>query len=71
MAHGEATHRCHEWLFRGELVMANQQPVSVQTQVRAQFDRHVGHSMQGSAMTNLGLLELIAHMAGPTAGRRV
>jgi hypothetical protein len=49
----------------------DQQPTAVQAQVRAQFDRQVAHYLRGSAMADQGLLELIARMAGPTAGRRV
>ena len=51
--------------------MTDQQPTSVQAQVRAQFDRQVGHYLQDSAMADQGLLELIVRMAGPTTGRRV
>ena len=51
--------------------MADQQPTSVQEQVRAQFDRQVSHYLQGSAMAGRGLLELIVRLAGPTAGPRV
>ena len=52
-------------------VMADQQPTSVQEQVRAQFDRQVSHYLQVSAMAGRGLLELIVRLAGPTAGPRV
>lgn len=55
----------------GGMVMADQQPTSVQAQVRAQFDRQVSHYLQGSAMADRGLLELIVRLSGPTAGRRV
>ena len=48
--------------------MADQQPTTVQAQVRAQFDRQVAHYIQGSAMADQGLLELIVRMAGPTSG---
>jgi hypothetical protein len=51
--------------------MTDQQPASVQAQVRAQFDRQVAHYVQGSAMADQGPLELIVRMAGPTAGLRV
>jgi len=51
--------------------MADQQPTSVQAQVRAQFDRQVRHYLQGSAMADRGLLELIVRLVRPTAGRRV
>lgn len=51
--------------------MTDQQPPSVQAQLRAQFDRQVAHYLQGSAMADQGLLELIVRMAGPTTGRRV
>jgi hypothetical protein len=53
------------------MVMNEQHPTSVQAQVRSQFDRQVGHYLQGSAMADQGLLELIVRMAGPTAGLRV
>jgi hypothetical protein len=53
------------------MAMTDQQPTAVQAQVRAQFDRQVAHYLQGSAMADQGLLELIVHMAGPTSGRRV
>jgi len=53
------------------MVMADQQPTSVQAQVRAQFDRQVSHYLQGSAMADRGLLELIVRLVRPTAGRRV
>jgi hypothetical protein len=53
------------------MVMTDQQRTDVQAQVRAQFDRQVGHYLQGSAMADQGLLELIVRMAGPTSGRRV
>jgi len=51
--------------------MTDQQSTSVQAQVRAQFDRQVAHYLQGSAMADQGLLELIVRMAGPTSGLRV
>jgi hypothetical protein len=51
--------------------MTDNQPPSVQAQVRAQFDRQVTHYGQGSAMADQQLLELIVRMAGPTSGRRV
>jgi hypothetical protein len=53
------------------MVMADQQAASVQAQVRAQFDRQVAHYLQGSAMADRGLLELIVRLSGPTAGLRV
>jgi hypothetical protein len=53
------------------MAMTDQQPTTVQAQVRAQFDRQVAHYLQGSAMADQGLLELIVRMAGPTSGRRV
>jgi ubiquinone/menaquinone biosynthesis C-methylase UbiE len=52
-------------------VMADQPPTSIQEQVRAQFDRQVAHYLQGSAMADRGLLELIVRLAGPTAEQRV
>jgi hypothetical protein len=51
--------------------MTDQQPTSVQAQVRVQFDRQVAHYLRGSAMADQGLLELIVRMAGPTTGLRV
>ena len=51
--------------------MIDQQSTSVQSQVRAQFDRQVAHYLQGSAMADQRLLELIVRMAGPTSGLRV
>ncbi len=48
--------------------MDEQVQTSVQAQVRAQFDRQVAHYLQGSAMADQGLLELIVRMAGPTTG---
>jgi hypothetical protein len=51
--------------------MTDQQPTSVQEQVRAQFDQQVAHYLQGSAMADQGLLELIVRMASPTTGQRV
>ena len=51
--------------------MTDQQPTAVQAQVQAQFDRQVAHYLQGSAMADQGLLELIGRMAGPTSGQRV
>jgi hypothetical protein len=51
--------------------MTDQQPTSVQAQVRAQFDRQAAHYLQDSAMADQGLLELIVRMAGPTMVRRV
>jgi hypothetical protein len=53
------------------MAMTDRQPSAVQAQVRAQFDRQVAHYIQGSAMADQGLLELIVRMAGPTLGRRV
>jgi hypothetical protein len=53
------------------MAMTGQPQTSVQAQVRTQFDRQVAHYLQGSAMADQGLLELIVRMAGPTAGLRV
>ncbi|MGH8071637.1 MAG: hypothetical protein ACRERE_41665 [Candidatus Entotheonellia bacterium] len=51
--------------------MSDQSPLSVQAQVRAQFDQQATHYLHGSAMADQGLLELIVRLAGPTAGLRV
>jgi hypothetical protein len=51
--------------------MTDESSTPVQAQVRAQFDRQVAHYLQGSAMTDQELLDLIVRMAGPTAGLRV
>jgi hypothetical protein len=53
------------------MTMTDQSSTAVQAQVRAQFDRQVAYSGQGSAMADQGLLELIVRMADPTAERRV
>lgn len=55
----------------GGRAMSDQSPLSVQAQVRAQFDRQATHYLHGSAMADQGLLELIVRLAGPTAGLRV
>jgi hypothetical protein len=39
--------------------MTDQPPTAVQAQVRAQFDRQVAHYLQGSAMADQELLELM------------
>jgi hypothetical protein len=54
----------------GDIAMTDQPSTAVQAQVRAQFDRQVAHYMQGNAMADQGLLELIVRMAGPTAELR-
>jgi hypothetical protein len=54
----------------GAIAMTDQPSTTVQAQVRSQFDRQVAHYGRGSAMADLGLLELIVRMAGPTAGLR-
>jgi hypothetical protein len=53
------------------MIMNDQQPTSMQAQVRSQFDRQVSHYLQGSAMADQRLLELIVSLAGSTAGLRV
>jgi hypothetical protein len=53
------------------MAMTDQQPTGVQAQVRAQFDRQVAHYLQGSAMADQELLDLIVRMAGPAAGLRI
>jgi hypothetical protein len=53
------------------MAMTDEQSTTVQAQVRAQFDRQVAHYTQGSAMADLGLMELIVRMASPTSGLRV
>jgi cyclopropane fatty-acyl-phospholipid synthase-like methyltransferase len=51
--------------------MANRQSESAQAQVRAQFDRQVGHYLHGSAMADQELLEHIIRLARPAPGMRV
>jgi hypothetical protein len=46
--------------------MADQVQESAQAQVRTQFDRQVAHYLQGSAMADRPLLELIVRLAQPT-----
>jgi hypothetical protein len=45
--------------------MANQQPGSMQTRVRAQFDRQAAHYLRGSAMADEELLERIQRAVVP------
>lgn len=51
--------------------MVNRQPISVQGQVRAQFDRQVAHYLQESPMADRGLLGLIVRMASPAPAHRI
>ena len=50
--------------------MADRRSESVQTHVRAQFDRQVAHYLHGSAMADQELLERIVRMARPAPWMR-